>query len=101
MLSNRLSRPKFWHPGFSTQMLLDSITVSHIIESMAVILRRAGAHSDTVLDHLSANRAVIIIYSNRAFSTDYSQCSHCTKSFTFSYFMSKLPMCQLHGIALS
>ena len=54
MLNNRLSRPEFWHPGFSTQMLLDSITVSHIIESMAVVLRRAGAHSDTMLDHLSS-----------------------------------------------
>ena len=56
---------------------------------MAVVLSRAGAHGDTVLDHFSAaqlnsvvkrsrysNRAVIVIYSNRAFSTDYSHCSH-------------------------
>ena len=33
----RLSRPEIWHPEFSTQMLLlDSITVQYIIESMAV-----------------------------------------------------------------
>ena len=46
MLDNSLSRPEIWHPGFSTQMLLDSITVPHIIESMAVVLSRVGAHSD-------------------------------------------------------
>ena len=38
MLNNRLSRSEFWHPRFSTQTLLDSITVLHIIESMAVVL---------------------------------------------------------------
>ena len=49
MLNNTLSRPEFWQPGFSTQTLLDSITVPHIIESMAVVLSRAGAHGDTVI----------------------------------------------------
>ena len=66
---------------------------------MAVV-SRARAHSDTVqhwLDYFSAtwicmkrlrysNRAVTVIYSNRAFSTDYNHCSHYSawsKSFTF------------------
>ena len=93
-----MSRSEFWHPGFSTQTLLDNITVSHIIESMAVVLSRAGAHGDMMLDHFSAtqlnsvvkrsiysNRAVIVIYSNIAFSTDCSHCSHWSKSFTFMH----------------
>ena len=65
-----------------------------------------------MLDHFSAkrsrysNRAVIVIYSNRAFSKDYSNCSHYIgwfKSFTFmlivfkNYF-AKVPMSQLYGI---
>ena len=36
----RLSRPEFWHPEYFTQTLLCSITVPHIIESMAVVLSR-------------------------------------------------------------
>ena len=56
---------------------------------MAVVLSRAGAHGDMVLDHFSAtqlnsvvkrsrysNREAIVIYSNKAFSMDYSHCSH-------------------------
>ena len=55
MHNTRLSRLEFWHPRFSTQTLLDSITVTHIIGSMDVVLSRAGAHDDTVLDHFFAN----------------------------------------------
>ena len=42
----RLSRPEFWYPKLSTQTLLDSITVPHIIESMAVVLSKARAHGE-------------------------------------------------------
>ena len=59
MLNNRLSRPEFWHPRFSTHTLLDSITVRNKIESMTVVLSRAGAYGDMVpcmvLDHFSAS----------------------------------------------
>ena len=62
---------------------------------MAVV-SRARAHGNTVrhwLGHFSvcmkrlrySNRAVIVIYSNRAFNADYSHCSHYSawsKSFT-------------------
>ena len=54
---NRLSRPEFWHPEFSTQTLLDSITVPHTIVFMAVVLSRAKTLGDTVwywMDHFSA-----------------------------------------------
>ena len=54
---NRLSKPEFWHPEFSTQTLLDSITVPHTIVSMAIVLSRARTHGDTVrhwMDHFSS-----------------------------------------------
>ena len=88
---------------------------------MAAVLSRAGAHGDIVLDHFSAtqlnsvvqrsiysNRAVIVIYSNRAFSTDCSHCSHytawsklCTLIFFTLVYFSKVPMSQLHDIVLN
>ena len=54
LLNNRLSRPEFWHPRFSTQTLLESITVPHTIEPMALVLSRAKTHGDAVLDHFTA-----------------------------------------------
>ena len=55
MFNNRLSRPEFWHPRFSTHTLLDSTTVRNKIEYMDVVLSRTGAYGDMVpymvLDH--------------------------------------------------
>ena len=48
ILNNRLNRPEFWHPRFSTRTLLDSNTVRNKIESMTVVLSRAGAYGDMV-----------------------------------------------------
>ena len=55
-----------------------------------------------------SNRAVIVLYSNRAYSTDYNHCSHYTgwsKSFTFMLIVFKLlfksSKSRLHVIALS
>ena len=112
-------RPEYWHPEYSTQALLCSITVPHIIESMAIVLSRPEPmvkQSWTTFQLLEfvcgnrskySNRAVIVIYSNRAFSVNYSQCSYIawSKSFTllivFKLLFKSVPMNQLHGIALS
>ena len=100
-------------------MLLCSITVPHIIESMAVILSRPEpmvTQSWTTFQLLEfvcgnrskySNRAVTVIYSDRAFSVNYSQYSYTawSKSFTllivFKLLFKSAPMNQLHGIALS
>ena len=83
----RLSRPEFWHPEYSTQMFLCSITVPHIVESMAVVLSRPEpmvTQSWTTFQLLEfvyrkrsrySNRAVNVIYSNRAFNVNYNQYS--------------------------
>ena len=52
LLNNRLSRPVFWHHRFSTQTLLDS--TDYCTTHYRIVLSRAGAHGDTVLDHFSA-----------------------------------------------
>ena len=54
MFNNRLSRPEYWHPGFSTQTLL--LRQHYCTTHMAVVLSRAEAYGDTVLVHFSATQ---------------------------------------------
>ena len=85
MLNNRLNRPELWHPGFSTQTLLDSITVQHLMAVVKAGLEPMVTRCWTTFQLFEfvkrsryPNRAVTVLYSNKAFSINYSHCSHYT-----------------------